>query len=59
MAISSKDIHKYLDIDLTPAGISLISTQAGKSKEKAATARETIDDAIAEIDRAVAEMPSS
>ena len=54
-----KDIQKYLDIDLTPAGISLISTQTGKSKEKAVTAQETIDVAIAEIDRAVAEMPSS
>jgi hypothetical protein len=54
-----KDIQKYLDIDLTPAGISLISTQTGKSKEKAVTAQETIDVAIAEIDRAVAEMPTN
>lgn len=54
-----KDIQKYLDIDLTPAGISLISTQTGKSKEKATIAQETIDVAITEIDRTVAEMPSS
>lgn len=52
-----KDIQKYLDIDLTPAGIASISTQIEKTIEKATVVQENIDVAVAEIDRVKAEMP--
>jgi len=54
---SMDDIQKYLDIDLTSAGLSFISTQISQSKEKANTFRNSIDAAISEIDRMIGEMP--
>lgn len=53
------DIQKYLDIDLTPAGVSFISTQINKTKENATSVQKSIDNAISEIDRMIGEMPPS
>ncbi len=56
---SLDDIQKYLDIDLTRAGVSFISTQISKTKENASTVKSSIDEAISEIDRMIGEMPPS
>ncbi len=53
------DIQKYLDIDLTSAGVSFISTQISKTKENATAVQKAIDTAISEIDRMIGEMPPS
>ena len=54
---SMDDIQKYLDIDLTSAGISFISTQINQKKENATAVQKAIDNAISEIDRMIGEMP--
>ncbi len=54
---SMDDIQKYLDIDLTSAGISFISTQIREIKENATAVQKAIDNATSEIDRMIGEMP--